>query len=1034
VTASCQLVGLRGGQWRTGGTIKTTVLVLPQEPSEQIPRSRSPKIDNWVSAPPMADGNPPTLPASGVADPGCSAAGTESDPMGPVGSMATTCSTSSERASSSSRNRPTARNSYQDGGVSIGNESMVAFFKENFEFIFEAGGTEPGFELDMNDLGRVKEVAPDGQAGRLGVEIGMRVTLINGKEYVEGLLEECVKAEQSYNVTLRLDRGKMLFRDAVLLAILVFALAAGIAVLFSGVLEVGPHTYQLLVALERIWMAPIGLGFMLAFFFHAVDGYKCPLWAKAIFGLLVVYLIAAGVASHTKSYPAGGLIVAFAHFPAILAGMRIKTKQKTSARWFFFYASAIIEGVAIVVLVVWIAWIFAADMPWGEDTKAILRADLSNVFGEYGIDWQQCLAERGKGSGTDDAVILNCQRVELIAYLIWVIPLVEFGVLTTIAIFCYLRHRTMVPGSNTVDRTIRQLVYFVCFFFAAGWVVCSTAGASMGLSALFMQGLACTGFTVVLWVVFAIDLTKMGQQFKSSVIGKIAGPFFEGDHFAAMVFCCTEFLIIGFLCMEFMIRQFEKCCRKEGHSWLTTRGLKFSDILSNKHWASVLTKAFNWSLLYLVFFLCARFTPVFLAWLGQVIAKMDFGLVVGAFYITGLIMFLLPPVPGVPVYVASGTILVVRGQEEPWLNFWTACLFCMALSLCLKLNAVAMQQKIIGELLGKSESIQQLVGVHTPTIKAIEMILKKKGLSIEKVSILCGGPDWPTSVLTGILSLDLKQMLLGTMPCLFLIVPCVLAGASLYHEDLKSHSAMIIMMVGISQGMCLLSALVFIARVTEKHHDDLNEPRKEHKALILKSKEAKKEFERWMERTQWSRMTAPEKFCLVVGVTVEIGSCWVCFLMGSSCFRKFETGRSIDDPYSEGGLAPDRDTKGSVANMIMPLGEKVIIVMIVGVFFIWIFGRLNMMRASKILPEGITKENSKGRDVTESEDGYFCGDPFKDVDTDGVCRAEKPCASCEEYRNRMVKALSITKDLSQHTVNDEPTIVVADSQPDDEKA
>ena len=43
--------------------------------------------------------------------------------------------------------------------------------------------------------------------------------------------------------------------------------------------------------------------------------------------------------------------------------------------------------------------------------------------------------------------------------------------------------------------------------------------------------------------------------------------------------------------------------------------------------------------------------------------------------------------------------------------------------------------------------------------------------------ILCGGPDWPTSVATGIMGLDVRKMLLGSLPFVLLVVPSVLAGA-----------------------------------------------------------------------------------------------------------------------------------------------------------------------------------------------------------------------------------------------------------------
>jgi len=45
-----------------------------------------------------------------------------------------------------------------------------------------------------------------------------------------------------------------------------------------------------------------------------------------------------------------------------------------------------------------------------------------------------------------------------------------------------------------------------------------------------------------------------------------------------------------------------------------------------------------------------------------------------------------------------------------------------------------------------------------------------------KVAVLCGGPDWPTSVITGILGLPLFEMLYGTLPVVVLIFPVIVAA------------------------------------------------------------------------------------------------------------------------------------------------------------------------------------------------------------------------------------------------------------------
>merc|ERR1719486_1393824 len=89
----------------------------------------------------------------------------------------------------------------------------------------------------------------------------------------------------------------------------------------------------------------------------------------------------------------------------------------------------------------------------------------------------------------------------------------------------------------------------------------------------------------------------------------------------------------------------------------------------------------------------------------------------------------------------------------------------------LKLAACAMQQKMIGEVLGSRPWVRQLAGVHKVTVRCLEAIMRKPGLSMGKVAILCGGPDWPVSVLAGILKCSLFQMLLGTTPIILFVAP-----------------------------------------------------------------------------------------------------------------------------------------------------------------------------------------------------------------------------------------------------------------------
>merc|ERR1712012_705617 len=73
-----------------------------------------------------------------------------------------------------------------------------------------------------------------------------------------------------------------------------------------------------------------------------------------------------------------------------------------------------------------------------------------------------------------------------------------------------------------------------------------------------------------------------------------------------------------------------------------------------------------------------------------------------------------------------------------------------------------------------------MVGVNSTIMRAFKLLLSEPGLGLPKVSILTGGPDWPTSVFCGIIDLPLIPILIGTIPCLGLIIPTVLTGSFTY--------------------------------------------------------------------------------------------------------------------------------------------------------------------------------------------------------------------------------------------------------------
>ena len=70
--------------------------------------------------------------------------------------------------------------------------------------------------------------------------------------------------------------------------------------------------------------------------------------------------------------------------------------------------------------------------------------------------------------------------------------------------------------------------------------------------------------------------------------------------------------------------------------------------------------------------------------------------------------------------------------------------------------------------------MRAFVGPNTVQMKAARYILSQPGITLAKSSILCGGPDWPTSVICGLLGLDCCSMLVGLVPIIVFTTPGIL--------------------------------------------------------------------------------------------------------------------------------------------------------------------------------------------------------------------------------------------------------------------
>ena len=263
------------------------------------------------------------------------------------------------------------------------------------------------------------------------------------------------------------------------------------------------------------------------------------------------------------------------------------------------------------------------------------------------------------------------------------------------------------------------------------------------------------------------------------------GEYSQSNFAKAMLIVISLPLFPFFLALSMMIRQSrrvglslapQKRELDDEHKYFTAAAwgmLKwlFSDITSVMTWCAYIA---------IFYFICdvgvGKGATLFLGWMISVMKDLSPSVVLFCFILLGVSMFLLPPVPGPPVYLTGGVLLV--GSMEEQLGFWGAAFLCVFVCWFTKLLSCAMQQKLFGENLSNYVSVRYAVGINSLQMRAIRYCLMQPGLSPAKVAILCGGPDWPTSVLCGILRVPLHEALIGTSPVLVLyLCYTVLAGA-----------------------------------------------------------------------------------------------------------------------------------------------------------------------------------------------------------------------------------------------------------------
>ena len=302
---------------------------------------------------------------------------------------------------------------------------------------------------------------------------------------------------------------------------------------------------------------------------------------------------------------------------------------------------------------------------------------------------------------------------------------------------------------------------------------------------------------------------------------------------------------------------------------------------------------------------------------------------------------------------------------------------------------------MIGENLSHYVKVRQFVGINSTLMKAMRLVLGKNGLSVPKVAILIGGPDWPTSVLCGIMRLKLLQIILGTAPIVVLISPTCLTGALLYMASLKTDTgnpefpwagtvstitASLTAIVQVRRYILIwihlyecthklaphcncyqfgsmIVAAYYLERTAAKHAaaieaipDDREVKEADDKAAHLKRC--------YLDVTQWSCLPFFAKILIQTSLGCIITSSYMVQLFSNLCFTPHSLTDSIDENLG-----------GKVSNLFLPLGWVAVALFCLSIISIYIFESWGEKEAYK-LANGISVSPDEAASVSSSAARY----------------------------------------------------------------
>mmetsp|Transcript_42477 Transcript_42477/g.104111 ORF Transcript_42477/g.104111 Transcript_42477/m.104111 type:complete len:956 (-) Transcript_42477:224-3091(-) len=575
-----------------------------------------------------------------------------------------------------------------------------------------------------------------------------------------------------------------------------------------------------------------------------------------------------------------------------------------------------------------LVWAGLNNFWWGQASQVEFRDRLrvctnaTGVCRQYGTTGTACSV--GCEEVFDESACIPSEPTCLAAMLLWASLFIVSLMTIIIGGSMYMITSSVVtlgkPGASLQElkgsANSKMFTYVLIVLILILWVAASIGGASMDLSNV-VTAFAGTGIVLLLCLLVAtVGWSSLKGKASSTPVYQKLQNMRSSDWLKAL--CVQSFFVL--LPIFFVVSFVNQLIRKtkwlnftkelseaDSHLRLTAFGSKLLDTIKTWNWSSVLSKVILVGFAYFVLQVgVGKITTLFLAWLNQTLAEsnMHIGVTIAIVYAIGIILFLIPAVPGVPVYVANGVILGAAGQTA-FGSFWAAMALAVLIAFVTKISACIMQQKLIGERLGGMISVRSTIGVNSKLIKAIRLMLQDPAMTSGKVLILVGGPDWPTSVTTGILRQKVSKMMIGTTPIILPIALTVIAGGCMLRVAeggiWVSLGSLFMTLSAASLGGAGVGAMLAIERVINERKAEIDaipddeevkrrDEIKERQAEVLK------------EVKHWNATPLGFKILLVIAGAMMYAGTVLFLLAGDKCFESIDLTTSYQAPPLNGNL------------------------------------------------------------------------------------------------------------------------------------